>query len=88
MARTEVIDSTNEKLIINIFQFDVPPYNRLCRAWHRHATVVLGRVMTEIIPAFAVGYVLVMSTLGTVLMGESDRVARFVFREPESAVVG
>nr|WP_318567972.1 hypothetical protein [Salinigranum marinum] len=44
--------------------------------------------MTEIIPAFAVGYVLVMSTLGTVLMGESDRVARFVFREPESAVVG
>jgi CPA2 family monovalent cation:H+ antiporter-2 len=44
-----------------------------------------GRVMTEIIPAFAVGYVLVMSTLGTVLMGESDRVARFVLRERESA---
>jgi CPA2 family monovalent cation:H+ antiporter-2 len=38
-----------------------------------------GRVMTEVIPAFAVGYVLVMSTLGTVLMGESDRVERLVF---------
>jgi CPA2 family monovalent cation:H+ antiporter-2 len=44
-----------------------------------------GTVMTEIIPAFAVGYVLVMSTLGTVLMGESDRVERLVFRGGESA---
>jgi CPA2 family monovalent cation:H+ antiporter-2 len=39
-----------------------------------------GRVMTEIIPAFAVGYVLVMSILGTVLMGESERLERLVFR--------
>jgi CPA2 family monovalent cation:H+ antiporter-2 len=39
-----------------------------------------GRVMTEVIPAFAVGYVLVMSTLGTVLMTESDVVERLVFR--------
>ena len=39
-----------------------------------------GTVMTELIPAFAVGYVLVMSTLGTVLMGESDRVETLVFR--------
>jgi CPA2 family monovalent cation:H+ antiporter-2 len=44
-----------------------------------------GTVMTELIPAFAVGYVLVMSTLGTVLMGESDRVERLVFRGGESA---
>jgi CPA2 family monovalent cation:H+ antiporter-2 len=44
-----------------------------------------GRVMTEVIPAFAVGYVLVMSTLGTVLMGESDRVERLVFREGDAA---
>jgi CPA2 family monovalent cation:H+ antiporter-2 len=36
--------------------------------------------MTEIIPAFAVGYVLVMSILGTVLMGESERLERLVFR--------
>jgi CPA2 family monovalent cation:H+ antiporter-2 len=43
-----------------------------------------GTVMTELIPAFAVGYVLVMSTLGTVLMGESDRVERLVFRGGES----
>ncbi|WP_380674712.1 cation:proton antiporter [Salinigranum sp. GCM10025319] len=42
-----------------------------------------GRVMTEIIPAFAVGYVLVMSILGTVLMGQSDAVERFVFRKSE-----
>jgi CPA2 family monovalent cation:H+ antiporter-2 len=41
-----------------------------------------GRVMTEIIPAFAVGYVLVMSTLGTVLMGESERLERLVFGRP------
>jgi CPA2 family monovalent cation:H+ antiporter-2 len=40
-----------------------------------------GRVMTEVIPAFAVGYVLVMSILGTVLMGESDRLERLLFRE-------
>jgi CPA2 family monovalent cation:H+ antiporter-2 len=39
-----------------------------------------GQVMTEVIPAFAVGYVLVMSTLGTVLMSESDVVERLVFR--------
>ena len=45
-----------------------------------------GRVMTEIIPAFAVGYVLVMSILGTVLMGQSDTVERFVFRESSDAV--
>jgi CPA2 family monovalent cation:H+ antiporter-2 len=41
--------------------------------------------MTEVIPAFAVGYVLVMSTLGTVLMGESDRVERLVFRRRDAA---
>jgi CPA2 family monovalent cation:H+ antiporter-2 len=46
-----------------------------------------GQVMTEIIPAFAVGYVLVMSTLGTVLMGESDLVERLVFRNQESVAV-
>ena len=45
-----------------------------------------GRVMTEIIPAFAVGYVLVMSTLGTVLMGESDRLERLVFQRAEATI--
>lgn len=38
------------------------------------------RVMQEVIPAFAVGYVLVMSALGTVLMERSDLVERFVVR--------
>jgi CPA2 family monovalent cation:H+ antiporter-2 len=33
-----------------------------------------GTVMTETIPALAVGYVLVMSTLGTLLMGSSGRI--------------
>ncbi|RDZ66191.1 cation:proton antiporter [Haloferax sp. Atlit-12N] len=37
-------------------------------------------VMREIIPAFAVGYVFVMSALGTVLMQRSDLVERLVFR--------
>ncbi|KAB1197665.1 MULTISPECIES: cation:proton antiporter [Haloferax] len=38
------------------------------------------QVMREVIPAFAVGYVLVMSALGTVLMQRSDLVERLVFR--------
>ncbi|KAB1192843.1 cation:proton antiporter [Haloferax sp. MBLA0076] len=38
------------------------------------------QVMREAIPAFAVGYVLVMSALGTVLMQRSDLVERLVFR--------
>ena len=37
-------------------------------------------VMREVIPAFAVGYVLVMSGLGTVLMERSEFVERLVFR--------
>jgi CPA2 family monovalent cation:H+ antiporter-2 len=37
-------------------------------------------VMREVIPAFAVGYVLVMSALGTVLMQWSDAVEDLVFR--------
>ncbi|WP_410766081.1 cation:proton antiporter [Haloferax sp. DFSO60] len=37
-------------------------------------------VMQEIIPAFAVGYVLLMSTIGTLLMQRSDLVERLVFR--------
>ncbi|WP_396611103.1 cation:proton antiporter [Haloferax sp. S1W] len=36
-------------------------------------------VMREIIPAFAVGYVLVMSVFGTVLMQRSDLVERLLF---------
>ncbi|MDS0296022.1 cation:proton antiporter [Halogeometricum luteum] len=40
-------------------------------------------VMREIIPAFAVGYVLLMSMLGTVLMGQSSVIERRVFRDPE-----
>jgi CPA2 family monovalent cation:H+ antiporter-2 len=39
-----------------------------------------GAVMTQIIPALAVGYVLVMSILGTVLMQYSDALERVVFR--------
>jgi CPA2 family monovalent cation:H+ antiporter-2 len=46
-----------------------------------------GPIMTELIPAFAVGYVLVMSTLGTVLMSESDRVEALVFREAGESTV-
>jgi CPA2 family monovalent cation:H+ antiporter-2 len=46
-----------------------------------------GRVMTEVIPALAVGYVLVMSTLGTILMGETDRIERLLFSEPEADAV-
>jgi CPA2 family monovalent cation:H+ antiporter-2 len=42
-----------------------------------------GPIMTELIPAFAVGYVLVMSTLGTVLMGESSRLETLVFRSSQ-----
>ncbi|WP_411967616.1 cation:proton antiporter [Haloferax sp. YSSS75] len=38
------------------------------------------QVMREVIPAFAVGYVLVMSALGTLLMQRSDLVERLVFR--------
>ncbi|RDI71797.1 cation:proton antiporter [Halopelagius longus] len=38
------------------------------------------RVMREVIPAFAVGYVLVMSALGTVLMERSDAVERLLRR--------
>ncbi|SEK99693.1 cation:proton antiporter [Haloferax larsenii] len=38
------------------------------------------QVMREVIPAFAVGYVLVMSAFGTVLMQRSDLVERLVFR--------
>jgi CPA2 family monovalent cation:H+ antiporter-2 len=37
-----------------------------------------GPVMREVIPAVAVGYVLVMSTLGTVLMTNADRVSRLI----------
>jgi CPA2 family monovalent cation:H+ antiporter-2 len=37
-----------------------------------------GPVMREVIPAVAVGYVLVMSTLGTVLMANADRVSRLL----------
>ncbi len=44
-----------------------------------------GPIMTELIPAFAVGYVLVMSTLGTVLMSKSDRLEALVFRESREA---
>ncbi|AUV83670.1 cation:proton antiporter [Salinigranum rubrum] len=44
-----------------------------------------GTIMTELIPAFAVGYVLVMSTLGTVLMSESDRLEALVFRESQES---
>ncbi|ELZ30867.1 potassium/proton antiporter membrane subunit, cpa2 family protein [Halogeometricum pallidum JCM 14848] len=40
-------------------------------------------IMREIIPAFAVGYVLVMSMLGTILMGQSSVVERLVFRDGE-----
>jgi CPA2 family monovalent cation:H+ antiporter-2 len=42
------------------------------------------QVMQEVIPAFAVGYVLVMSALGTVLMQRSDLVERLVFRDGSS----
>ncbi|KAB1187098.1 MULTISPECIES: cation:proton antiporter [Haloferax] len=38
------------------------------------------QVMREVIPSFAVGYVLVMSALGTVLMQRSDLVERLIFR--------
>jgi CPA2 family monovalent cation:H+ antiporter-2 len=41
-------------------------------------------VMREVIPAFAVGYVLIMSALGTVLMQRSDLVERLVFRGQSS----
>jgi CPA2 family monovalent cation:H+ antiporter-2 len=42
------------------------------------ATAGTTQVMTEVIPAFAVGYVLVMSLLGTVLMQYSGVVDRFL----------
>jgi CPA2 family monovalent cation:H+ antiporter-2 len=42
-------------------------------------------VMREVIPAFAVGYVLVMSSLGTVLMQWSGSVERLVFRSDPDA---
>jgi CPA2 family monovalent cation:H+ antiporter-2 len=41
-------------------------------------SLVGGRVLTEIIPAVAVGYVLVMSILGTILMQYSEILERFV----------
>lgn len=46
------------------------------------ATAAAGSspVMTEIIPAFAVGYVLLMSLLGSVLMQYADRLEGVVFR--------
>ncbi|AFK17795.1 cation:proton antiporter [Haloferax mediterranei ATCC 33500] len=44
-------------------------------------------VMREVIPAFAVGYVFVMSALGTVLMQQSDLVERLVFRGESDGVV-
>jgi CPA2 family monovalent cation:H+ antiporter-2 len=37
-----------------------------------------GPVLSEVIPAFAVGYVLVMSVLGTTLMGYADRLAELL----------
>ncbi|RYJ15043.1 cation:proton antiporter [Halogeometricum borinquense] len=40
-------------------------------------------IMREVIPAFAVGYVLVMSAIGTVLMERSAAVERLVFRGAE-----
>ncbi|QIB72833.1 cation:proton antiporter [Halogeometricum borinquense] len=40
-------------------------------------------IMREVIPAFAVGYVLVMSGIGTVLMERSAAVERLVFRGAE-----
>ncbi|MFC6827072.1 cation:proton antiporter [Halopelagius fulvigenes] len=43
------------------------------------------RVMREVIPAFAVGYVLVMSALGTVLMERSDAVERLLRRGDSEA---
>jgi CPA2 family monovalent cation:H+ antiporter-2 len=39
-----------------------------------------GTVLTETLPALAVGYVLVMSVLGTTLMGHADTVERFLDR--------
>ncbi|SDL91924.1 monovalent cation:H+ antiporter-2, CPA2 family [Halogranum gelatinilyticum] len=44
-----------------------------------------GEVMTQVIPAFAVGYVLVMSLLGSVLMQYSDRLEGLVLRRGTSA---
>ncbi|ELZ95232.1 sodium/protn antiporter putative [Haloferax mucosum ATCC BAA-1512] len=43
-------------------------------------------VMREVIPAFAVGYVFVMSALGTVLMQRSDLVERLVLRDESAGV--
>ena len=45
-----------------------------------------GRILTETLPAFAVGYVLVMSLLGTVLMQYADRVGATLsgFRSAEA----
>ena len=40
--------------------------------------------MTQVIPAFAVGYVLVMSLLGSVLMQYSDRLERVILRRGTS----
>ena len=42
-------------------------------------------VMQEVIPAFAVGYVLVMSSLGTVLMEQSGTLERLVFRDEDAS---
>ncbi|MDR9382343.1 MAG: hypothetical protein RI560_11835, partial [Natronomonas sp.] len=41
-------------------------------------SVIGGTVLTEVIPAVAVGYVLVMSVLGTMLMQYSGRFERYV----------
>ena len=46
------------------------------------ATAAAGttEVMTQVIPAFAVGYVLVMSVLGSVLMQYADQLEQLVLR--------
>jgi len=44
--------------------------------------VIGGTILTEIIPAVAVGYVLIMSILGTMLMQYSGMLERFVVEEP------
>ena len=49
------------------------------------SAVVGGPILTEIIPAVAVGYVLVMSILGTMLMQYSHAFERFVIDDEPSA---
>jgi CPA2 family monovalent cation:H+ antiporter-2 len=46
------------------------------------ATAAAGTtdVMTQVIPAFAVGYVLVMSVLGSVLMQYADQLEAVILR--------